>query len=107
MVSVILQLLSGIGCAVVPWFYALLLMKLLSALATGGTMVTSYVICKWLSICRYKKLLYVHKIYYMYIEGKGLHQFFEHIVTEQNDHNVVTTFILCIKSSNIIFRTSI
>lgn len=45
MVSVILQLLSGIGCAVVPWFYALLLMKLLSALATGGTMVTSYVIC--------------------------------------------------------------
>ncbi|XP_011633595.1 organic cation transporter protein-like [Pogonomyrmex barbatus] len=45
MVSVILQLLSGIGCAVVPWFHALLLMKLLSALATGGTMVTSYVIC--------------------------------------------------------------
>ncbi|KAL0112549.1 hypothetical protein PUN28_012100 [Cardiocondyla obscurior] len=45
MVSVVLQLLSGIGCAVVPWFYALLLMKLLSALATGGTMVTSYVIC--------------------------------------------------------------
>ncbi|KYQ56702.1 Organic cation transporter protein, partial [Trachymyrmex zeteki] len=45
MISVILQLLSGIGCAVVPWFYALLLLKLLSALATGGTMVTSYVIC--------------------------------------------------------------
>lgn len=45
MVSVILQLLSGVGCAVVPWFYALLLMKFLSALATGGTMVTSYVIC--------------------------------------------------------------
>ncbi|XP_066588974.1 organic cation transporter protein-like [Prorops nasuta] len=45
MVSVVLQLASGIGCAVVPWFPALLLMKLLSALATGGTMVTSYVIC--------------------------------------------------------------
>nr|XP_012223393.1 PREDICTED: organic cation transporter protein-like isoform X2 [Linepithema humile]XP_012223394.1 PREDICTED: organic cation transporter protein-like isoform X2 [Linepithema humile] len=45
MISVILQLLSGIGCAVVPWFQALLVMKLLSALATGGTMVTSYVIC--------------------------------------------------------------
>lgn len=45
MVSVILQLASGIGCAVVPWFPALLLMKFLSALATGGTMVTSYVIC--------------------------------------------------------------
>lgn len=46
MISVVLQLASGIGCAVVPWFPALLLMKLLSALATGGTMVTSYVICK-------------------------------------------------------------
>ncbi|KOC64208.1 Organic cation transporter protein [Habropoda laboriosa] len=45
MVSVVLQLVSGIGCAVVPWFPALLVMKLLSALATGGTMVTSYVIC--------------------------------------------------------------
>ncbi|XP_026666972.1 uncharacterized protein LOC108622018, partial [Ceratina calcarata] len=45
MVSVVLQLISGIGCAIVPWFPALLLMKLISALATGGTMVTSYVIC--------------------------------------------------------------
>ncbi|XP_012282899.1 organic cation transporter protein isoform X2 [Orussus abietinus] len=45
MLSVILQLGSGIGCAVVPWFPALLVLKLLSALATGGTMVTSYVIC--------------------------------------------------------------
>ncbi|OXU19035.1 hypothetical protein TSAR_011958 [Trichomalopsis sarcophagae] len=45
MVSIVLQLASGIGCAVVPWFPALLLMKFLSAVATGGTMVTSYVIC--------------------------------------------------------------
>ncbi|XP_076639870.1 organic cation transporter protein isoform X1 [Colletes latitarsis] len=45
MVAVVLQLVSGIGCAIVPWFPALLFMKLLSALATGGTMVTSYVIC--------------------------------------------------------------
>ncbi|XP_072762665.1 organic cation transporter protein isoform X1 [Anoplolepis gracilipes] len=44
-ISVVLQLLSGIGCAIVPWFQVLLLMKLLSALATGGMMVTSYVIC--------------------------------------------------------------
>lgn len=48
MISIVLQLLSGIGCAIVPWFQVLLLMKLLSALATGGTMVTSYVICKCL-----------------------------------------------------------
>jgi len=64
MISVILQLLSGIGCAVVPWFYALLLMKLLSALATGGTMVTSYVICKWFFI--YKIYIYI----YIYIYNK-------------------------------------
>lgn len=54
MISVILQLLSGIGCAVVPWFQALLVMKLLSALATGGTMVTSYVICKYLDFRKYE-----------------------------------------------------
>ncbi|XP_032676713.1 organic cation transporter protein-like isoform X2 [Odontomachus brunneus] len=49
MVSVVLKLVSGIGCAVVPWFQALLLMKLLSAMATGGTMVTSMEIVgtKW------------------------------------------------------------
>uniref|UniRef100_A0A0C9QMI4 Orct2_2 protein n=1 Tax=Fopius arisanus TaxID=64838 RepID=A0A0C9QMI4_9HYME len=46
MISVLLQLASGIGCAIVPWFPALLILKLLSAMATGGTMVTSYVICK-------------------------------------------------------------
>ncbi|XP_025152920.1 organic cation transporter protein [Harpegnathos saltator] len=45
MASVVLQLLSGIGCAIVPWFQALLLMKFLSALATGGMIVTSFVIC--------------------------------------------------------------
>ncbi|XP_011504688.1 PREDICTED: organic cation transporter protein-like [Ceratosolen solmsi marchali] len=45
MVSIVLQLASGIGCAIVPWFPVLLLLKFLSALATGGTMVTSYVIC--------------------------------------------------------------
>ncbi|CAG5095248.1 Similar to Orct2: Organic cation transporter-like protein (Drosophila melanogaster) [Cotesia congregata] len=45
MISVILQLVSGIGCAIVPWFPALLFLKLLAAMATGGTMVTSYVIC--------------------------------------------------------------
>ncbi|KAF7997518.1 hypothetical protein HCN44_006089 [Aphidius gifuensis] len=45
MISVVLQLTSGIGCAIVPWFPALLFLKLLSAMATGGTMVTSYVIC--------------------------------------------------------------
>lgn len=50
MISIVLQLLSGIGCAIVPWFQVLLLMKLLSAFATGGTMVTSYVICKYFNL---------------------------------------------------------
>ncbi|EFN89278.1 Organic cation transporter protein [Harpegnathos saltator] len=45
MASVVLQLLSGIGCAIVPWFQVLLLMKFLSALATGGTIVISFVNC--------------------------------------------------------------
>lgn len=57
MISVVLQLLSGIGCAIVPWFQVLLLMKLLSALATGGTMVTSYVICKCLDPQIYEAII--------------------------------------------------
>ena len=49
MCSIVLQLVSGIGCAIVPWFPALLFMKFFSAVATGGTMVTSYVICEYCS----------------------------------------------------------
>lgn len=56
MISVVLQLVSGIGCAIVPWFQALLLMKLLSAMATGGTMVTSFVICE--SMMNYDELIF-------------------------------------------------
>jgi len=66
MVSVILQLLSGIGCAVVPWFYALLLMKFLSALATGGSMVTSYVICKWFFVNGEKETLTTLKFFCLF-----------------------------------------
>ncbi|XP_014226145.1 organic cation transporter protein isoform X1 [Trichogramma pretiosum] len=45
MIAILLQLISGIGCAIVPWFSAFLFMKFISAVATAGTMVTSYVIC--------------------------------------------------------------
>ncbi|KAJ8674537.1 hypothetical protein QAD02_005799 [Eretmocerus hayati] len=45
MASIILQIASGLGCAIVPWFPALVFLKFLSALAIGGGMVTSYVIC--------------------------------------------------------------
>lgn len=59
MISVVLQLASGIGCAIVPWFPALLFLKLLSAMATGGTMVTSYVICMEIVGTKYRAAITV------------------------------------------------
>ncbi|XP_067000200.2 organic cation transporter protein [Anabrus simplex] len=43
--SVVLQLFAGIGVALVPWFPGFLVLRFLLALATGGTMITSFVIC--------------------------------------------------------------
>ncbi|XP_063902776.1 organic cation transporter protein-like [Zophobas morio] len=42
--AVILQVLSGTGAALSPWFFMFLVMRFLAALATGGTMVISFVL---------------------------------------------------------------
>ncbi|KAL3277354.1 hypothetical protein HHI36_012704 [Cryptolaemus montrouzieri] len=42
--AVILQLISGIGAAIMPWLPLVLIMRFLSSMATGGTMVTSFVL---------------------------------------------------------------
>lgn len=42
--AVILQFLSGVAAAFMPWLPLVLLMRFLSAMATGGTMVTSFVL---------------------------------------------------------------
>ncbi|XP_072391461.1 organic cation transporter protein-like isoform X1 [Diabrotica undecimpunctata] len=42
--AVALQGLSGLGAAFSPWFALFLILKFLSAVATGGTMITSFVL---------------------------------------------------------------
>lgn len=42
--AVVVQVLSGIGAAFAPWFVLFLILRLICAMATGGTMVTSFVL---------------------------------------------------------------
>ncbi|CAH1971044.1 unnamed protein product [Acanthoscelides obtectus] len=42
--AVVLQAGSGMAAAFSPWFFGFLVMRFLSALATGGTMITSFVL---------------------------------------------------------------
>ncbi|XP_046386293.1 organic cation transporter protein-like [Ischnura elegans] len=43
--AIVLQMVAGIGTAYIPWFEGFLLLRFLLAFATGGTMMTSFVIC--------------------------------------------------------------
>lgn len=38
--AVFIQLISGVATAFVPWFWLFCLLRFITALATGGTMVT-------------------------------------------------------------------
>lgn len=42
--AVIIQACAGLGAAFSPWFTGFLVMRFLAALATGGTMITSFVL---------------------------------------------------------------
>lgn len=46
MVAIVLQAAAGVGTAFVPWLSAFMVLRFLVAVATGGTMVVSFVICK-------------------------------------------------------------
>lgn len=43
-VAVIIQLIFGLASSFVPWFWLYLIFRFLTALATGGTMITSFVL---------------------------------------------------------------
>lgn len=42
--AVILQACAGLGAAFTPWLMGFMVMRFLAALATGGTMITSFVL---------------------------------------------------------------
>lgn len=44
-VAIITQVIAGTLCAYVPWFLGLLVFKFITAFATGGTMILSFVLC--------------------------------------------------------------
>ncbi|XP_065082873.1 organic cation transporter protein isoform X2 [Ochlerotatus camptorhynchus] len=43
-IAVIIQLISGVGTAFIPWFWGFVVLRFITAVATGGTMVTSFVL---------------------------------------------------------------
>lgn len=45
MVCIFIQSLCSIAAAFVPWFWSFLLLRFLLAVANGGTMVCSFVMC--------------------------------------------------------------
>jgi MFS family permease len=47
-VACVMQAVFGSACAFMPWFEGFLVMRFLTAAAVGGSMVTSFVICKYL-----------------------------------------------------------
>ena len=46
MIALGLQSLTGFICAFVPWFELFVIFKFISAIATGGTMLVSFVLRK-------------------------------------------------------------
>lgn len=43
-IAVVIQVVSGVGAAFSPWFWLFLVLRFICASATGGTMVTSFVL---------------------------------------------------------------
>lgn len=39
-IAVIIQLISGVATAYIPWFWGFVVLRFITAVATGGTMVT-------------------------------------------------------------------
>ena len=46
LVAIVLQAAAGLATAFVPWLSAFMALRFLVAVATGGTMVISFVICE-------------------------------------------------------------
>ena len=44
--AIVLQAAAGLATAFVPWLSAFMALRFLVAVATGGTMVISFVICE-------------------------------------------------------------
>nr|CAD7197330.1 unnamed protein product [Timema douglasi] len=43
--AILIQSLAGVASAFVPWFEVFLILRFIDAMATGGTMITSFVLC--------------------------------------------------------------
>lgn len=43
-IAVIIQLITGVAAAYIPWFWGFVVLRFITAVATGGTMVTSFVL---------------------------------------------------------------
>ncbi|XP_059619532.1 organic cation transporter protein isoform X2 [Phlebotomus argentipes] len=57
--AVLIQLVSGVATAFAPWFWLFCLLRFLTALATGGTMLTSFVLIMEIIGVKWRELLSV------------------------------------------------
>jgi hypothetical protein len=48
-----MQVVFGSACAFMPWFEGFLVMRFFTAAAVGGSMITSFVICKYICVGKY------------------------------------------------------
>ncbi|XP_037922446.1 organic cation transporter protein-like isoform X2 [Hermetia illucens] len=58
-VAVIIQLITGVGSAFAPWFWLFCILKFITGFATGGTMVTSFVLVMELIGAKWRELVSV------------------------------------------------
>jgi MFS family permease len=57
--AVTMQLICGVATAFVPWFWAFCVLRFLTAIATGGTMVTSFVLVMEIVGSKWRELINV------------------------------------------------
>lgn len=58
-VAVIVQLITGVATAFVPWFWLFCVLRFITAVATGGTMVCSFVLVMEIIGAKYRELVSV------------------------------------------------
>lgn len=56
-VAVFLQLISGVATSFSPWFWLFCLLRFVTAVATGGTMTTSFVLVMEITSVRWRELI--------------------------------------------------
>nr|XP_023027549.1 solute carrier family 22 member 6-like [Leptinotarsa decemlineata] len=61
--EVLLQATTGLLTAFVPWFWAFMILRFLAAAATGGTMITSFVLIMEIVVVTPSEPIWIHSLF--------------------------------------------